>query len=1362
MKHNILRRLGALALALALALPMAVTPARAASRVPVTNISITRKVTQLVRDKTHQLSFAITPNNATNKDVTWSSDDDTIASVSDTGLLTANKAGEVTIRLTSVDEPSLADSFKLTVVDPTPMVTLNKTVLSLDEGSAETLTATVLPDNVYPEYKLVTWTSSAPKVAEVGADGTVTALSAGTTYITARCASPKYYSSYAICTVTVVDPTTPSIKLEPAELALFLSESLTLTPEISPAGLVPTWTVTSGKGVVTVENGLITALKTGTATITATVENYRDGKKREAKATCKVTVTDPSSHPVTGLTLNKTDISLPNGDSFKLVPTVSPSNAGIKAVRWESSDDRIVTVDYDGTVTAVAAKGTATITATTLGLNSSGKAITAECKVTVAQPATYVVFNRGDVTTSQGRTELHFKGTDRTRQAGVTITPAETGDVLVWSTDGDASLVRLENWGSTGKNISLPLARRAGEVILTAAMTDPNTKEIRNPGDTEDTEIKAELHIIISGFTLDSTALTMYEGASTVLGVSGSYGEAEGVTGSKLRWESSDQSIVSVTSTGVVNAESKGTAVITATTQDRKYSTACTVTVVEDAGTLVNAGSATAGNAICLSGIASQLNAIARERTGAVMESISGLSVSTAQGVVYDNHRSEADTGAGVGMNDRYVVNGTGTDSLRSLYFRPNRDFSGTARISYTGRSSGREISGVIEVTVKGMTDVTYTADGAPVTFQADDFNLICTTKQGANLKYVTFTPPSATTGTLYYNYASETYPGTKVISTTQYSRTGTPGLSQVTFVPAAGYSGTVRIGYQATDTSNKSYSGTVTINVNKAGGQSAPADIYYTAFQGGSVTFRASDFSSASLRTIGEPLSHVRFSLPSSSEGTLFYNYRGFNDYDSAVISTTDYYQSGTPALSGVAFVPATTASGQTAITYTGYGTRGSTFTGTIYVGEKAGSTQTGSSGPLYSVTVGAAVALNANSFNNDCVAATGADLSYIRFSSLPLSTQGVLYYDYRPSISSNTKASTYTSYYRAGSFGAANIIDKISFLANRDYVGLVTIPYVGYNTNNDSFNGEVTIQVTPNTITYTGTTASPIRVNSSQVRATLNSLMSHEPSYIVFTTLPAAASGRLYTDYNGYGTGTQLKTGVKYYISGTPNIDQISFVPKARYTGDATALYTAYSATGEQVSGQLVFRISTPSGSSHFNDLYSYTWAAPSVDYLYQNDVVKGITATSYGPSQQILRRDFILMLYRAFNFSGGNAAKPGFADVPANSYYAQAVSAAKRMGIVQGDGVNFMPASQITRQDAMVMVKNALTAAGKAPASASATVLDGFPDGGQVSSYARDAVSTLVQMGAVNGSNGYLNPRSPITRAEAAVILHFVMTA
>ena len=74
---------------------------------------------------------------------------------------------------------------------------------------------------------------------------------------------------------------------------------------------------------------------------------------------------------------------------------------------------------------------------------------------------------------------------------------------------------------------------------------------------------------------------------------------------------------------------------------------------------------------------------------------------------------------------------------------------------------------------------------------------------------------------------------------------------------------------------------------------------------------------------------------------------------------------------------------------------------------------------------------------------------------------------------------------------------------------------------------------------------------------------------------------------------------------------------------------------------------------------------------------------------------------------------------------------------------------------------MVRNALSVAGWS-ISSDPSVLDSFEDGGTVSSYARNAVSALVQLGVVSGdSNGRLRPHDPITRAELAVLLHHIMT-
>lgn len=1402
MKHNFLRRAGALFLALALVLPMAVPTAWAApgDAFGVT-LPSTLDLTVNGDPATLTATSADVPDGGT-VEYTWASDDPAVAEVSsstsDTVTVTpisqSKTPSTATITVTAVctweepnpahdpdnPDPSIPETIQKTSgpVTATCAVTVTYIPISslgISSSATRTLrtgeTAALLPQLTFgPENasnKNVTWTTTDPTVASVSSNGTVTALKEGEATITAI--SEENQNVRARFALTVTD--TATITVSPDSIpTLLVNDHYKLTATVTPADATITWKSNNEK-IVTLSSTSgtsteIIAVGRGTTTIVATATG-KNGKPITVTRT--VTVGDPNSMYATSMTAQSaTSISLSAGEQTQLAVNVSPATA---YVTWSSKDSSIAEVDPStGMVTAKAPGETTTITAT--AQKKDNTLLTVQFKVTVTAKAESVAFvdNKNDDIESDpvlGGLYTQFdEGEGRTRTVSVEVTPSNTNTYIVWnSSDTSIVTVAANATRSTSAELTIPIARPAGQATVTATVYDSTTRQPVLGADGE--PLSDKLTVVVSGITLTDSSLLLYEGEAKSLAIAHGYGEAEDADATSVRWTSSDNSVASIEN-GTVNASSKGTATLTATTRDGKYKASCTVTVTEDPGTIVNAGSANAGNAIKLgtSSVISQMNNIARDRAGASqMEYITGIFISPTQGVVYNSYTSDADTGSGVSMNERYYVNRAtpAAEYVGALSFVPAKTFSGEARIGYVGYANGQPISGIISIKVTGLgegnSDVTYTSNAAPVTFLADDFNAICVNRTGRTLKYVTFAPPQSSVGTLYENYTNDTHPGQKVASTTQYNRNGKPNISDVTFVPAHGYSGAVKISYRAVDSNNNVTSGVVTINVNAAAGTSDPADIYYSAPQDGWATFLAADFAGASLRTIGETLSYVRFDLPNSSEGTLFYNYRSFGNYDSAVESTTSYYVSGTPSLSGVSFVPATTSSGQTAIAYTGYSTRGTTFTGTVYVGE--GGTRPGTDTTYYDYTVnsGSSVNLNATAFNNAFRAAMGVDLSYIRFNSLPSSSQGTLRYRTGNSAYYNN-VSTAQSFYRIGTTSSALLIGNISFLANASFTGVVRIPYTGYSANGRSYTGEITIQVNPNTIYYTGTTANSYRLSSSRISGACG-IFTKPLSYIEFTGLPSDSAGRIYSNYSGYGTGAQITTGVKYYASGSPSIDQLSFVPRGRFTGDATATYIAYSTSGEKMSGQITFRISAASGSGYFTDLSNYGWAAASVDYLYQNRVTNGMTSSTYGPSLQIRRGDFILMLYRIFNFRGGNAANPGFADVPANAYYAQAVSAAKQMGIVNGDGRNFMPNSPITRQDAMVMVKNAMEAAGKIHGSASTTILNGFPDGGSVSGYARDAVSTLVQMGAVNGSNGMLNPRMSITRAEAAVILHFVMT-
>ncbi len=162
-----------------------------------------------------------------------------------------------------------------------------------------------------------------------------------------------------------------AIEVAPTTLDLIIGEQSTLTATLTPADAtdVVEWT-TSEESVATVENGVVTAVGEGTATITAKVGTLT--------ATCAVTV---SAIPATGITLDQTSLTLKQYATETLTATITPENTTDK-LTWSSSDEKVATVT-DGVVKGVA-PGVATITATV-------GAFSATCGVTVEAPLSYAV-----------------------------------------------------------------------------------------------------------------------------------------------------------------------------------------------------------------------------------------------------------------------------------------------------------------------------------------------------------------------------------------------------------------------------------------------------------------------------------------------------------------------------------------------------------------------------------------------------------------------------------------------------------------------------------------------------------------------------------------------------------------------------------------------------------------------------------------------------------------------------------------------------------------------------------------------------------------------------------------------------------
>ncbi len=1077
---------------------------------------------------------------------------------------------------------------------------------------------------------------------------------------------------------------------------------------------------------------------------------------------------------VTGVKLNKDTLTVEKGKSGTLTATVEPNDATNKKVTWKSSDEKIATVDDQGNVTGVGV-GEATITVTT---EDGGKTATCAVEVTDADsstspppsespapgsPADTVIFGESPIVWDVSQPNP-WTLTVAAGPAGADMKP---GDKIEWSvsnkdTTVDKELLPVLKPGEDGRTVSIT-NKYPGEYIFSA--TYVKADGTKSKAVTKDATI--------SGITLNEREHEMTLDQTFALAVDKSYGMATGGTVRDIVWTSSDPSVVTVLNGDLV-AWKTGSVVITA--NKNGYTAECKVTVTEDTAAIAGPYYATTGNPLVFKNVYSGLNQISINKTkdtntsGSPLRYITNVTVPTGQGTMYYNYNSEANTGEGVGMADTFrdasVSDSTVARTLDRLYFVPRQGFTGTAEITFTGRAqNGTVFSGIVRVNVTGQNNISYrTNAGEAVNFLSGDFNAFCRAKLGRDVNYVTFNLPQESQGTLYYNYTAPGQHGDRVTTSTQYSRSGRYLIDEVSFVPNAAFTGDAAISFRGVDTAGNSFTGEVVVSVIPSS-SSDVSDVYISGERGKPVALQSNLFNDACRATLRDTLSYVIFKLPDYSDGTLYYNYRGENDYDSRVTATTRYFYSGVPGINGISFVPASNNTGRIAIPYTGYGAGGTTFTGTLYItiGETERSTV------RYFVAKNGVVNFNVNDFNSVCLLKLGVSLDYVRFQ-LPAidSKVGTLYYNYR---SSNSYSRVYSgfSYYRSPKASNWGRIDLISFHAGAS-AGTITIPYTGYAVSSgtggavETYQGTLVIQVgspTPAEINLACKTAGQAWLSAYSIYNACRQVMSGSLSYIEITSLPSAKQGRMYYNYSGFGTGTEVKPGDRFYYLGEPNINQVCFVPHSGFTGQAEITYIGVSSSGnEQLSGRILVNVSQTTQSQYFNDMSRYVWAIDSVDYLYQNRAVEGVGGGRYSPQGRITKGDFTLMLVRAFGFTASGSVS--YKDVPANSYYAEAIRIAGLLGIGSSSNGCYYPNIALSRQDAMVMIRNALVAGGWDLNNGLAADLDKYHDKDLIAPYARTAVGSLVQMGIVQGDgNGYLRPTALLNRAETAKLLHTLMT-
>ena len=232
--------------------------------VPVASVGLDRTSVTLEEKQRTQLIATVSPGDATDKTVTWSSSDATVASVTKDGKVTGLKGGSVTVTAKAGEKSAQCS---VTVTVPVEDVSLDRTSVTLEEKQTTTLVATVSPSDATD--KTVTWSSSDSDVATVDQNGKVTAVKEGVATVEAEVGGKS-----ATCSVTVSKAVVPvsSISLDVSRLDLVVGGTATLTATVAPDDATDktiTWSSTDATVVSVDQKGKVTALKGGTATITA-------------------------------------------------------------------------------------------------------------------------------------------------------------------------------------------------------------------------------------------------------------------------------------------------------------------------------------------------------------------------------------------------------------------------------------------------------------------------------------------------------------------------------------------------------------------------------------------------------------------------------------------------------------------------------------------------------------------------------------------------------------------------------------------------------------------------------------------------------------------------------------------------------------------------------------------------------------------------------------------------------------------------------------------------------------------------------------------------------------------------------------
>lgn len=516
--------------------------------IPVINISLNHSLCNLNVGNSINLTADVRPNDADNKDIVWKSNNPSVASVDNDGLVSALSCGNAIITASSKENASINATCEIAVHQPLQSIFLTPTNIRLKAGEMyEGLSISYNPATA--DNKHVTWQSSNPSIATVDSNGKITAIAGGEVIITVT--SEENQAIKAECIISVIQPVT-GISINKSAIELIEDESEQLIATITPDNASDkkiNWTSSDVSIAMVSPDGTVYAIKQGQATIMATTV---DG---DFVALCKVTV-KAKVIMATAIRLSHDFETIAIGEKLQLSAVLEPENITNSNVSWTSTNPNVATVNSTGLIQALSQGVTQIIATTTDGSNLS-----AICEIVVEKQ--FIEITQIQISPSSARMPV-----GKSIKLNAIITPSDaTSTNVLWSST-NTSVATVSQDGNVE-------AIAEGEAIIIASTQDGS-----NLSATCNISVYNDI-ILISEIILDPVNIEGNENESATINA---VIIPENATNKQLRWYSSNDD-VAVVNDGVVKLEKKGIAIITAEALDgSNVKSECTVVVSESSG----------------------------------------------------------------------------------------------------------------------------------------------------------------------------------------------------------------------------------------------------------------------------------------------------------------------------------------------------------------------------------------------------------------------------------------------------------------------------------------------------------------------------------------------------------------------------------------------------------------------------------------------------------------------------------------------------------------------------------------------------------------------------------------------------------